>query len=1143
MILKKITLLILILLITIINTGELLSQSNNPNDYSPNIMPASPEAFKFGSYGNIPVGLFTGAPNINIPLLTFNVKEINLPISLNYASNGIRLDEMNGSTGLGWTLISAGIITRTVRDMPDENTTEISPAPNIDSLGLWSPDVATYIIECQQDGADSEPDLYMANFAGVNIKFVYDKKGQPFFYTKSNYKVIGQSGGESFTIISDKGVEYLFSAKERSLFSKQKNSEAFTYTSAWYLTKITTANDIVVNIDYLDNTYTTVLSQSQTMLYTVGTQYKLEEIEIGGNTTCQNVGFSLPAIPNNIHKISSGQTLFGKQIERIYHKDGLGNITQAIDFSYLPGDNKDFRALENITYKNKNNEILDYDFQYYPKTNGRMFLKSITNTKSNEKYEFDYINREILPQRLSSNEDVSTSRDMWGLFNGKNNNTLIPQIFEPNDPSAVVYNGADQSFVETKANSGLLNKITYPTKGYTDIIYQPHYQEKKITIPATKTRVSLNVTKDAYELVKAQSIKIKPKKDEFIKINVPKAIFYDQCDSDVIYPHPPHGVLSIREDVTSVDVPLFVYSPTQNGYIIISSPTVDITPNSSHTEYFIHLKKDRDIIVKLEATRPCSKVSIDFSYTNGEETTQTISVPFGGFRVSSTIDNYLYGDQIVKKYTYSNVKELRKPYFFENQVDRSYCGLRGAYNELYFKSITSSNLTQLNATNPNIFYENVTEEIQGKGSIVHTFDINSDYFGKNLVGNPILSSPWTNFGWKNGREIITTYKDVAGKTIKEVKNKYTEDPGRKDTIDGISIRKNYKLQASGNITIACTRENIDDVYIYHYCSTKHDHIWSSLPWQDYQVCTQHNAKNTTKRSQGFCFGESPGTIKVYPNIFENLDVVQYKNISYFDYLESQSNTDFLNGVPLKTNTEYFYDNPNHYQLTGQQTIFPDGSGQLTNYSYAHEKGKTLMIEKNMVGIPLEITAKKGSKVLSRTLTDYPDVLPDTQTGNLLLPTSASSLDMLTGGMSTAVTYDQYDTKGNLLQYTTRSGIPTAIVWGYNNTQPIAKVEGATYAQVSDLASTIISASNADGDLSPNTDESALLSALDAFRKKETLAGFQITTYTYDPLIGVRSITPPSGIREIYIYDDANRLKEVRDINGRILKENKYNYKH
>jgi len=157
-------------------------------------------------------------------------------------------------------------------------------------------------------------------------------------------------------------------------------------------------------------------------------------------------------------------------------------------------------------------------------------------------------------------------------------------------------------------------------------------------------------------------------------------------------------------------------------------------------------------------------------------------------------------------------------------------------------------------------------------------------------------------------------------------------------------------------------------------------------------------------------------------------------------------------------------------------------------------------------------------------------------------TSMVSYD-LQNTASTELTYNQYDSKGNLQQYTTKDGVPTAIIWGYNQTQPIAKIVGATYAQVSSLATAIISAS--DLDASNPSNEPALITALDTFRKDSTMANYQISTYSYDPLIGVTSITPPSGIREVYLYDTANRLKEIRENSaaGKLLKEFKYNYKN
>lgn len=93
-----------------------------------------------------------------------------------------------------------------------------------------------------------------------------------------------------------------------------------------------------------------------------------------------------------------------------------------------------------------------------------------------------------------------------------------------------------------------------------------------------------------------------------------------------------------------------------------------------------------------------------------------------------------------------------------------------------------------------------------------------------------------------------------------------------------------------------------------------------------------------------------------------------------------------------------------------------------------------------------------------------------------------------------------------------------------------------------LIDSIVSASDDDADYGTEASENALLAALDDFRTDAQLSGFQITTYTYDPLIGVRSIIPPSGIREYYNYDAANRLKEVKDINGNMLKEYQYHYK-
>jgi YD repeat-containing protein len=51
----------------------------------------------------------------------------------------------------------------------------------------------------------------------------------------------------------------------------------------------------------------------------------------------------------------------------------------------------------------------------------------------------------------------------------------------------------------------------------------------------------------------------------------------------------------------------------------------------------------------------------------------------------------------------------------------------------------------------------------------------------------------------------------------------------------------------------------------------------------------------------------------------------------------------------------------------------------------------------------------------------------------------------------------------------------------------------------------------------------------------------ITTYTYKPLIGISSETDPNGKTIYYEYDPFNRLKLIRDQDGKIVKTSDYKY--
>ncbi|MFP7658362.1 hypothetical protein [Chryseobacterium proteolyticum] len=419
--------------------------------------------------------MFTGAPNINIPITEISIDGTSIPISVNYSSNGINIDEMNGSVGLGWTFISGGVITRTIRDKPDEDSSFNSgDAPLSEN---FPSQLTNYLKFCENDEFDSEPDLYSANFGGYNVKFVINKAGNIIMIDQKNYQIKRNDSGNLFSIILDNGVRYNFNAVEyiqNRTFNTGGHQPPLQYQQSWYLTSIVTTNGQTLTLEYQDANYSNILSQSQTMTYTNGIQNKYGDILYGGS-------LQLPYCPLKTYTISpdigliaeSQQSVAGKQIKKVYDSNN-----NSIVFSYAP-QNDDYSKLTNIKKYHNDIVIEDFSFNYLtPAGNSRLFLTEIRNNKSNSSHKFTYYNPESLPLRLSF------SRDMWGYYNGVANSSLVPQLFVSTDITAPQYNGADQTVNPSYGQYGLLKTITYPTGGKTLFNYENHVRKENVLIPA-----------------------------------------------------------------------------------------------------------------------------------------------------------------------------------------------------------------------------------------------------------------------------------------------------------------------------------------------------------------------------------------------------------------------------------------------------------------------------------------------------------------------------------------------------------------------------------------------------------------------------------------------------------------------------------
>lgn len=291
-------------------------------------------------------------------------------------------------------------------------------------------------------------------------------------------------------------------------------------------------------------------------------------------------------------------------------------------------------------------------------------------------------------------------------------------------------------------------------------------------------------------------------------------------------------------------------------------------------------------------------------------------------------------------------------------------------------------------------------------------------------------------------------------------------------------------------------------------------------------------KLLVKEQSDYLFEEIPGAVS-YQLFHVGTNGSYPKTYSKSIWLKKLTNTAtsyFENGRSIQQKSETDFGVFNFQPVKVSKEIDGNIEEQLSIYS---ETGYPNLKNANMINVPVVVEGKRNGVLISRSETKY-------NNPTNLYPSAISSSNIGNTAQKMG-TMDLYDENGNIIQFTPPDGKPITVIYGYNKTQPIARIEGATYAQVSGLISGIINASDADA--ADSSKEALLLSALDDFRNNSQLSGFMITTYTYDPLIGATTVTPPNGIREIYKYDSQNRLLQIVDMKGMILKEYKYNYKN
>ena len=256
----------------------------------------------------------------------------------------------------------------------------------------------------------------------------------------------------------------------------------------------------------------------------------------------------------------------------------------------------------------------------------------------------------------------------------------------------------------------------------------------------------------------------------------------------------------------------------------------------------------------------------------------------------------------------------------------------------------------------------------------------------------------------------------------------------------------------------------------------------------------------------------------------------------------QKQIEYRGGLPVQNDETIVYDSELHkvkeVSLSSSKsdktyiskTFYPEDKNLLSNVSPSFDSAIGLLQQQNRSAIVLQTEEydKEGNnpeRLLIRQRNSY-----DIFSNSIVEPDSI--LSQKTGGdLEARIVLKDYDTEGNPLVVSKADGPTTVYVWGYEGQFPVAKVENATYTAVENILGTGF-------DLGSGGLNTAQADAL-----RSGLANSLVTTYTYDPMVGVTSITDPSGYTMYYEYDGYNRLEAVRDGAGQLVTDYKYHYKN
>lgn len=1033
----------------------------------PNYIPASPTVSSLMSFVDYPVSYYTGIPNISIPLYEIEIDGYKLPISISYHASGIKISQEASWVGLGWSLNIGGVISRAIKCY-DDFLEYPQPAGSV-KYGYYNGPEANnpYSDEYYTNTADgsyiknrlvidSEPDIFTYSLPGAGGKFVIDKtRGAALFDKSINLKIeiLSRNQKKYFKVVAPDGTEYIFDRYEttrsysrqgslnRNLNNATKFDESdlnlydspFIFTSSWYLTKIITATNRVINFTYADESYSAPVQEKCV---------KYNSIFQGGNSMC--------GPGNNIVYSCSKTVIENLRLSQISWDGGRieFNCSSRED---MIGTNNSLMPQKLNTMKVYNNDgscIKSYQFNYdyfnakYSKNYKHVFkrLKLIgfqNSLDENDNYSFTYIEGD-LPAKNSNNTDY------WGYYNGSSQGS---EYYCTADYGGKIYKGADKTTRLSYMSIGSLKGIRYPTGALSQFAYEANCYMPTIATSTTIQKVDGGLS--VYQYYSDDACAHMPEyQADTLVIDYNTAFVVQGYADNMSCTRDPDIRYNDGENYPSFKISKL--NSAGDKKMLFSYP---VPPELEYDACSCDFEKKELYLTTgtyiVEAFGQAKDVLFGFSYQYEKKiTTVNKETPAGGLRIAKITDG-----EKVRTFKYPLGELLIEPVVFYMSDYTCFNGT--AYNDWtsYLVQVSESTIPLWTFKDGNsIGYTFVTETVKGGGKTVY------NYF--------------------NERE--------------ESEGDYPFMPTRINYYNGLPRSIQYYKNESLAKSVTYEYSAINSRPIYGF-------VYNSIGGDTHGY--QYNIEWLLKSKEIIVDYENNGSI-----LTEN-------EYAYNDNLQ------------LKTESTNVCGNRYRKELVYPSDLNDDVSKSMTN--------------KHIINKPVELVAFKNGKVVKGKRTVFKDTLnmfvPEVE--QVLETVNPLSKDEYKNFYSTRLVFDNYNKWGKPMQVSDRN-ISVVYLWGYNGMYPIAEIKNSSYQEVKQILT-----AGFIQDLAQKSIPTAIdIGKINALRK--SLPHAFITTFTYSPLVGVKSTTNLNGYTTYYTYNSLGQLVEsyfIKNSSKQILRKYDYHY--